>query len=166
MLLWDTLNWRETTSLRNIYYPPWLHSDQALQLLKASAAPSLFLILSAPFWAHQHFMPAQTYSSQEWAWLFSNSHLPSIPNMHFVYQLSAITDVTGNSLSLMTSASNSFKHTLTSNFLYPSLSPVKFGCSTLSTTAAAFHTEVLCPRLHCSRKRQSNNTIPRVTSPL
>jgi len=33
---------------------------------------------------------------------------------------------------VMTSASDSFKHTLTSNFLYPSLSPEKSACSTLS----------------------------------
>lgn len=35
----------------------------------------------------------------------------------------------------MTSASNFFKHTLTSNFLYPSLYPEKFRCSTLRQVA-------------------------------
>lgn len=91
---WDTVNWRESISSGNIYYPPCLHSDQAPQLMKASAA-SLFLLLSAPFSAHQHFTPAQMHSSQERAF----SLFPFTFHSKCVYnQLSGTTDITSNSL--------------------------------------------------------------------
>lgn len=147
-LLWDTFNWRQTTSIRNIYHPSCPHSDWALQLMKALAAPSLFLLLSAPFWAHQHFMPAQMHSFQEWTWLFSNSHLPSPPNVHLVYQLSAITDVTSNSLSSLRNTHDFCLQLLqTLPNLYLSLATPReawlFHTKPNCTTAAAFHTEAL-----------------------
>lgn len=129
---WDTVNWRESISSGNIYYPPCLHSDQAPQLMKVSAA-SLFLFLSAPFSAHQHFTPAQMHSSQERAFsLFPFTfHSKCVYNRQVPQTLQVILCTLLEIL--MTSAS--FKHTLTSNFFYPLLSPGKSGCSTLSQAA-------------------------------
>lgn len=170
-LLWDTFNWRQTTSTRNIYHPSCLHNDWALQLMKALAAPSLFLLLSAPFWAHQHFMPAEMHSFQEWTWLFSNSHLPSPPNVHLVYQLPAITDVILCPLLeiFRTSSSNGYKHTLTSNFINPWLSPEKLGCFTLNQTAQQLlHFTLKLSILIFIVPGNVNSTMlfPSVTSPL
>lgn len=98
--------------------------------MKALAVPSLFLL--------QHFMPARMHSFQEWTWLFSNSHLPSTPNVHLVSQLAAMLPVIALCPLLeifITSASNCFKHNLPSNLIYPCLSTEKLGCFTLSQTA-------------------------------
>lgn len=85
-------------------------------------------------------MPAQMYSFQEWTWLFSNSHLPSTPNVHLVYQLSVITDVTSNSLSSLRNIHDFClqlfqTHPNLQLYPYPWLFPEKLGCFTPSQIA-------------------------------